>query len=97
MPRICLLLLFSYALNLTAQSFLRDGKDYAIFFYCTDFKENWTPLPETKGEVNTLADILESDYGVITEFISNPSKTKIKEAIAENVGQRTHEPQHQLP
>ncbi|MCG8331512.1 MAG: SUMF1/EgtB/PvdO family nonheme iron enzyme [Chitinophagales bacterium] len=83
MPRICLLLLFSYALNLTAQSFLRDGKDYAIFFYCTDFKENWTPLPETKGEVNTLADILESDYGFITEFISNPSKTKIKEAIAE--------------
>lgn len=74
------LLLFSYSLS--AQSTLRDGKDYAIFFYCTSFDQGWTSLPETEEEVKAIGNLLQSDYGFQSHYIKNPSKAAIRDEIA---------------
>lgn len=75
-----LVLFCSYTLS--AQSALRDGKDYAIFFYCTSFDNGWTALPETEEEVKAIGALLQSDYGFQPHYIKNPSKADIKNEIA---------------
>jgi formylglycine-generating enzyme required for sulfatase activity len=82
LPRLLpfmVLLLFSYSLS--AQSALRDGKDYAIFFYCTSFDEGWTALPETEEEVKAIGNLLQSDYGFQPYYVKNPTKADIKNEI----------------
>ena len=83
LPRLLpLIILLFFSDALSAQSALRDGKDYAIFFYCTSFEKGWTPLPETEEEVKALGALLRSDYGFETHYIKNPSKADIKDEIA---------------
>ena len=75
-----LVLFCSYTLS--AQSALRNGEDYAIFFYCTSFDNGWTALPETEEEVKAIGALLKSDYGFQPHYIKNPSKADIKDEIA---------------
>lgn len=81
-PRLLpFMVLLSFSYSLSAQSTLRDGKDYAIFFYCTSFDEGWTSLPETEEEVKAIGALLQSDYGFQPHYIKNPSKADIKDEI----------------
>ncbi|MBL7774900.1 MAG: hypothetical protein JNK89_02810 [Saprospiraceae bacterium] len=47
MKRTLPLLLLLAALQALAQTPLRKGKDYAVFFYVTQFQPGWPALPET--------------------------------------------------
>ena len=64
-----------------AQSPQRTGRDYAVFFYVTDFSSGWASLPETRIEAETLKMELESNFGFICESVPNPSKKDIREKI----------------
>ncbi len=55
----------------------RLGKDYAVFFYVTDFKPGWESLPETKTEALVLKAELETNFGFQCEAVANPSKAQI--------------------
>jgi Uncharacterized protein containing caspase domain len=61
----------------TAAAAQRSGKDYAVFFYVTDFQPGWAKLPETAGEAAELKAELENTYGFNCETAPNPSKAKI--------------------
>ena len=87
-----LFLLLILGLNsyvLSAQSPARTGKDYAIFFYVTDFDDKgWEQLPETRVEVNAIASELETNYGFKVEIVPNPTKQGILDKITEVNGRR---------
>ncbi|MBC7775660.1 MAG: SUMF1/EgtB/PvdO family nonheme iron enzyme [Phycisphaerae bacterium] len=74
MKKLCLSLLFLAPLLAFAQ---RPGKDYAVFFYVTDFKPGWTKLPETATEATQLRTELETNFGFTCEAVANPSKAQI--------------------
>lgn len=58
----------------------RQGKDYAIFFYVTDYDDRrWTALPDTETETEKTAGELENNYGFDCEIVRNPSKEQIRE------------------
>lgn len=56
---IAVLGLFSLA---SAQTAIRNGKDYALFFVTTHF-DQWPALPESDKDVRALASELETNYG----------------------------------
>jgi formylglycine-generating enzyme required for sulfatase activity len=74
------LLLFFFSGIGIAQS--HRGRDFALFFYCTDFLPGWASLPETANEAKSLANELESSYGFVVEKIANPTKKQILDQIA---------------
>lgn len=60
----------------------RTGKDYAVFFYVTDYDDRrWPGLPDTKTECEKIADELDTNYGFDCEFVRNPTKEQIREKI----------------
>jgi len=68
-----------------AQSPLRSGKDYAVFFYVTDFEPGLRDLPDTKTEAIELAKELSDNYNFTCFPVPECSKTRIEnELIAWN-------------
>lgn len=75
-------LFFFWAILIVAPlSGQRTGKDYAIFFYVTDFQPGWAALPETAKEAADLKSELETNFGFICELVPNPSKQLIRTTI----------------
>ncbi|MBC7778176.1 MAG: SUMF1/EgtB/PvdO family nonheme iron enzyme [Phycisphaerae bacterium] len=66
--------------NLNAQ---RSGKDYAVFFYVTDFKPGWAKLPETANEATLLQTELQTNFGFKCEAVANPTKAQMREKLRE--------------
>jgi hypothetical protein len=64
-----------------AQSKTRTGRDYAVFFYVTDFQPDWKPLPETKPEAENLEKELTTNFGFTCELVSNPKRKEIRDKI----------------
>ena len=83
MKRLSLLFcsLFLITNFLQSQSPARTGKDYAYFFYVSEFQPGWGPLPETKEAVTKIANELEQNFGFKTKIIPNPTKKEIKDWI----------------
>jgi formylglycine-generating enzyme len=63
----------------------RTGKDYAVFFYVTDYDDpSWTRLPETKIECEQIAKELQDNFGFVKpEMVRNPTKDEISAKIQE--------------
>lgn len=76
------LLLLALALCSLAQA-QRTGKDYAVFFYVTDFQPGWTSLPETAVEATALQTELSSSYNFTCDLVRNPTKQAIRNKIRE--------------
>ncbi len=84
---IALCLLFTlYPGTAHAQSPVRTGKDYAVFFYVTTFQPGWTTLPETEEEATIIKDELETEFGIQCELIANPTKQQMRQKIREYNG-----------
>ncbi len=81
--------------TLQSQSPARTGKDYAYFFYVSEFQPGWGPLPETKNEVAAIAKQLEDDYGFAVEIFPNFTKLQIEHQI-ENINKRKYGPDDQV-
>ena len=61
---------------------IRNGKDYAVFFYVSDCDDRrWPSLPQTRTESEKIADELELNYGFTCEFVRNPTREQIREKI----------------
>ena len=60
----------------------RAGKDYAVFFYVTQFQPGWQTLPDTKTEAEALKNALETTYGFEGKLVPNPSRQQIFDEIA---------------
>ncbi len=78
MKKILLALLLLLSVVASAQ---RPGRDYAVFFYVTDFQPRWASLPETKTEALALKKELETNFGFTCEAVPNPSKQTILDKI----------------
>lgn len=76
------LVLLAFA-NASAQSSARTGKDYAVFFYVTDFQPNWVALPETEMEAKALKEELETNFSFACELVTNPTKQQMRSKIRE--------------
>ena len=77
-----LFLLFAATQAATAQSTIRKGKDYAVFFYVTEFDNpKWASLPETEREAKLLAQELRDNFGFTCEFVPNPTLNQIKNKL----------------
>jgi formylglycine-generating enzyme required for sulfatase activity len=74
---LLLIVILCVASSVTAQSSVRSGNEFAYFFYVADFQPGWDKLPETKKEVEAIAQELRRNYGFQVEIISNPTKQKI--------------------
>ncbi|MCR9099173.1 MAG: SUMF1/EgtB/PvdO family nonheme iron enzyme [bacterium] len=59
------------------------GKNYAHFFYVTDFQPGWEDLPETGREARKIGQILESDYNFTVQYHREVKKADILDKIAE--------------
>ncbi|MBK8969054.1 MAG: caspase family protein [Lewinellaceae bacterium] len=79
---LIILLAFVTCLQAWAQTSLRTGKDYAVFFYVTKFQPGWPALPETETEAKALKAELESNYGFECKLVPNPTKQQIREELA---------------
>ena len=66
-----------FFLSTSLASAQRAGKDYAVFFYVTDFQSGWAKLPETAPEAAQLKTELETNFGFSCESVMNPSKATI--------------------
>jgi formylglycine-generating enzyme len=81
--RITTLLFFiCYSVALLAQP-ARTGRDYAVFFYVTDFKPGWPRLLETEIEAKNLKVELETNYNFKCELVPNPTKQQMRNKIRE--------------
>ncbi|MFM9951688.1 MAG: caspase domain-containing protein, partial [Saprospiraceae bacterium] len=78
MKKILLALFLFFHVAAAAQ---RPGRDYAVFFYVTDFKPRWASLPETKTEAIALKKELETNFGFTCEAVPNPNKQTILDKI----------------
>jgi sulfatase modifying factor 1 len=67
--------------NAQAQSKTKTGRDYAVFFYVTDFQPDWKPLPETKPEAENLEKELTTNFGFTCELVSNPTRKELRDKI----------------
>jgi formylglycine-generating enzyme required for sulfatase activity len=66
----------------TAQD--RAGKDLALFFAVSDYKENeWTRLSGPVPNANRIATLLRDDYGFETRVVPNPNRTNIYSVLTE--------------
>ncbi|MCB9305343.1 MAG: SUMF1/EgtB/PvdO family nonheme iron enzyme [Lewinellaceae bacterium] len=82
MKKIYPFLLFIAALQVcTAQPPARSGKDYAVFFYVTDFQPGLKDLPDTKPEALALAKELSEHYGFSCTQVAECSKSKIQDEL----------------
>jgi formylglycine-generating enzyme len=79
--RIILTFLWCAALGTVLAQPVRTGRDYALFFYVTDFQPGWTSLPETAKEAAELKTELETNFGFTCELVPNPTKQQIRAAI----------------
>jgi formylglycine-generating enzyme len=61
----------------------RTGRDYAVFFYVTDFQPGIDDIPFTKGEAEELAAELGSNYGFSCAFVRECKKDSIIAALKE--------------
>ena len=71
---------------LTAQS-PRTGKDYAVFFYVTDYDKDesghkLTALPDTKTECENLRNVLRDDYGFECQLVPNATLEQMRTTLA---------------
>ena len=79
-----LFLLLAATQAATAQSTVRKGKDYAVFFYVTEFDNpKWASLPETEREAKLLAQELRDNFGFTCDFVPNPTLNQIKSKLKE--------------
>ena len=76
---ICWIILF--APSIFAQLPTRTGRDYAVFFYVTDFQSGWAKLPETAGEATLLKTELQANFGFTCESVPNPTRQQILDKI----------------
>ncbi len=82
MKPLTLLLILFFPLLDAKTTPARAGKDYAVFFYVTDYDDRrWPTLPNTKTECEKIADELTDKYGFDCEFARNPTKEQIREKI----------------
>jgi hypothetical protein len=66
----------------TAQD--RAGKDLALFFAVSDYKENeWTRLSGPVPNANRIDTLLRDDYGFETRVVPNPNRTNIYSVLTE--------------
>ena len=77
---ILFLLLLTYT-GAAAQSPARTGKDYAVFFYVTDFQPGLKDLPDTKTEAGELAKELSDNYGFTCTPVAECTKSKIQDEL----------------
>ena len=77
------LLLLTFFLLCSLAQAQRAGKDYAVFFYVTDFQPGWARLPETAVEATALRTELSGNYNFICEPVPNPTKQAIRNKIRE--------------
>lgn len=56
---------------------LRSGRDYAFFFYVTDFQPGISDIPFTKTEAEELAAELSANYGFTCELVNECKKEDI--------------------
>ncbi len=57
------------------------GKDYAVFFYVTDFQAGLPRLPETKIEAEALQTELSTNFGFVCDPVPNPTKQQMRDKI----------------
>ncbi|MCB0530320.1 MAG: SUMF1/EgtB/PvdO family nonheme iron enzyme, partial [Saprospiraceae bacterium] len=82
MKKIYPFLFFIAALQVcAAQPPARSGKDYAVFFYVTDFQPGLQDLPDTKPEALALAKELSEHYGFFCTQVAECSKSKIQDEL----------------
>lgn len=80
--KLSLLPLFlSFACLASAQT--RAGRDYAVFFYVTDFQPGISDIPYTKAEAEELAAELGTHYGFTCAFVRECKKSEITAALAD--------------
>jgi formylglycine-generating enzyme len=78
---------YAAALGLTCTVLLaqaqvsRTGKDYAVFFYATDFKAGLDDLPYTKTETEELHKTLKDEYGFECHYVPECTKKKIEDEL----------------
>lgn len=77
---ILFLLLLTYT-GAAAQSPARTGKDYAVFFYVTDFQPGLKDLPDTQTEARDLAKELTDNYGFACSFVPECTKNQIQNEL----------------
>lgn len=77
---ILFLLLLTYT-GAAAQSPTRTGKDYAVFFYVTDFQPGLKDLPDTQTEARDLAKELTDNYGFACSFVPECTKAQIQNEL----------------
>ncbi|MEO1260314.1 MAG: SUMF1/EgtB/PvdO family nonheme iron enzyme [Bacteroidota bacterium] len=84
------------AVKSVAQSPARNGNDYAYLFFVKNFDAGvWTNLPETKEEINDIADELENNYGFQVKVVPDATKTQIETTLLA-AGNRTYGPNDQI-
>ena len=64
-----------------AQSKNRTGRDYAVFFYVTNFRPDCKPLSETKPEAENLEKELTTNLGFTCGLVSNPTRKEIRDKM----------------
>ena len=78
-----LALLFWGAASPTLPTPNRTGRDYAVFFYVTQFQPGWQALPETEKEAIALKNELETNFGFACELVANPTKQQMRDKLRE--------------
>ncbi|AEE52507.1 SUMF1/EgtB/PvdO family nonheme iron enzyme [Haliscomenobacter hydrossis] len=76
-PFLLVFTLFLCTLSLAQRS----GRDYAVFFYVTDFKPGWAKLPETQVEATAIKNELSTNFTFVCEAVPNPTKQQIRNKI----------------
>jgi len=79
--KVILLLCCTVFFTQIASAQSRAGKDYAVFFYVTDFQPGWAKLPETAPEAQQLKTELATNFGFLGELVANPTRQQILDKI----------------
>jgi formylglycine-generating enzyme len=90
-----LLILLCLAKLAVAQTPIREGSDHAVLFYVTDYQKPWQNLPNTKPEIEGIANDLRSIYGFTTDLQANKNSTQITDKLVE-LKKRSYGPNDQL-
>ena len=91
-----IILFFALLQNAYAQSSARNGKDYAVFFYITEFENAaWESLPETEREAKELGKELKDNFGFEVYYVQSPTLKIMREKLNE-WNRRTYNPNDQL-
>jgi formylglycine-generating enzyme len=76
-----ILLLFIVLQSANAQTAARKGKDYAVFFYVTEFDNGWQRLPKTENEMTAISSELQNNYGFNCKMVPNPTLETILKTL----------------